>query len=152
MKQKLIICTIGLLLSLSSFALALDNQWTENLDQAEIKAQQNQKYIFVNFSGSDWCHWCITMEKEILNTVEFKEFAKDNLILVSIDFPKRKKQDKALKQRNDALAKEYGIRGFPSVAIIDPAGELVTITGYRRGGAKNYIKHLEQIIADSKAK
>lgn len=139
----LIIVLVSLLPSL---ALALDSTWLEDLDQAKIIAHQNNKHIFVDFSGSDWCHWCIKMEEEILNTPEFRNFAAENLVLVSVDFPKRKKQSEEQIQRNENLARQYAVRGFPSVAILDPEGNLVTMTGYRRGGATSYVAYLTQLL------
>ncbi|MDY0190970.1 MAG: thioredoxin family protein [Desulfuromonas sp.] len=143
---RLIMLLITFLLLSPSLTLALDSSWLEDLEQAKIIAQQNNKHIFIDFSGSDWCHWCVKMEKEILNTPEFRQFAAENLVLVSVDFPKRKKQSAQQKQRNEELARKYAVRGFPSVAILDSEGELVTMTGYRSGGATNYVEYLKQLL------
>lgn len=144
-KQHTIIILV-LLLFLPSLSYSLDSNWGENLEQAKIEAKQSNKYIFVDFSGSDWCHWCIQLEREVLDTVEFKQFAKDNLVLVSVDFPKRKQQSQELKKRNNDLARYYHVRGFPTVVMLNPNGELVAKTGYRRGGATAYVEHLKKII------
>lgn len=145
MKKTLMMITV-LLSLLPSLALALDSTWLEDLDQAKIIARQDNKHIFIDFSGSDWCHWCIKMEEEILDTEEFRDFAADNLVLVSVDFPKRKKQSEEQIQRNEDLARQFSVRGFPSVAILDPEGNLVTMTGYRRGGAESYVEYLKQLL------
>jgi protein disulfide-isomerase len=151
MKKYLGAIILTLMLLIPNFTIALDTQWSDNLDQAKIAAQTGDKYIFVNFSGSDWCYWCKKLEKEVLNTVEFKKFAADNLVLVSIDFPKRIKQTPALKQRNEELASKYAIRGFPSVVIMAADGEVIKKTGYRQGGSKAYVAYVEDILNQYRA-
>ena len=146
MKKNWSAIILTLLLLIPNFAMALDAQWSDNLDQAKIAAQAGDKYILVNFSGSDWCHWCKKLEKEVLNSVEFKKYAAENLVLVSIDFPKRTKQTPALKKRNEELARKYAIRGFPSVVIMSADGEVIKITGYRKGGGKDYVAYVEDIL------
>ncbi|OQY20466.1 MAG: hypothetical protein B6I36_00835 [Desulfobacteraceae bacterium 4572_35.1] len=147
MKKTRRIIIIALLLFLPTLSVALDTNWGDDLDHAKIEAKKSGKHIFINFSGSDWCHWCIKLEKEVLNTDEFKQFAQDNLVLVNIDFPKRKKLPTELAQRNDDLASHYRVRGFPTVIILNPSSEIVTKTGYRKGGAAAYIKYLRKIIS-----
>ncbi len=144
--KKTLALIIVLLSLLPSITLALDSTWLEDLEQAKVIAHQRNKHIFIAFSGSDWCHWCKKMEKEILNTEQFHKFATDKLVLVSVDFPKRKKQSEEQIQRNEDLARKYAVRGFPAVAILDPEGTLVTMTGYRSGGATNYIEHLKLLL------
>jgi hypothetical protein len=44
------------------------------------------------------------------------------------------------------LAKQYKVKGFPTVIILSPEGRLVDRTGYQRGGATAYIKHIKSLI------
>ena len=61
--------------------------------------------VLMDFTGSDWCGWCIKMDKEIFSTPEFQKYAQANLVLVELDFPHKKQLPPATKQQNDALAK-----------------------------------------------
>jgi thioredoxin-related protein len=100
----------------------------------------------LDFSGSDWCGWCIKLEKEVFSQDAFKDFAEKNLVCVLVDFPQKKKQTGEQKQQNRDLATKYGIQGYPTIIILDPDGEPVAKTGYLQGGSRNYVQHLNEII------
>jgi thioredoxin-related protein len=125
-------------------------EWETDFAQASTNAAKAGRYILVDFTGSDWCGWCIKLQKEVFSQPEFKTFADANLVCVEIDFPNKKKQSQTLKDQNKALAKQYGIRGYPSIIILSPKGETVAKTGYRRGGAQAYVTHLQEIIDNHK--
>jgi protein disulfide-isomerase len=69
---------------------AADNGWLTNLDDALKIAEKDNKVILMDFSGSDWCGWCIKLDKEVFSQAAFKDYAKDNLVLVLVDFPRKK--------------------------------------------------------------
>jgi protein disulfide-isomerase len=129
---------------------ALD--WETDLEIASLAAKASGKYMLLDFSGSDWCGWCIKLEKEVFSQNAFKDFAEKNLVCVLIDFPRMKKQALGLKQRNRDLATKYGIQGYPTIIIFSPDGEPVGKTGYLRGGSKKYVQHLNEIIERHRAK
>jgi thioredoxin-related protein len=79
----------------------------------------------------------------------FRDYAAESLVLVEIDFPRRKQVSPELKQQNEALAKEYGIRGFPTIVILSPDGGLMKKTGYKSGGAEAYVEHIQGILASA---
>ena len=133
-----------LFLSLSS--AHADNSWKTDLEAALAEAKSQNRYVLVDFTGSDWCGWCIKLDKEVFSQEAFKRFAADNLILVEIDFPRKASQSKELKAKNKKLAEKYGIRGFPTILVLSPAGEIVGKTGYKAGGAEAYVAHLKEII------
>lgn len=146
MYKKLTLICLGLMLLIPNTILANDLTWTEDLEQAKIEAIETNKYIFVSFSGSDWCHWCIKLDTEVFSTKEFQNYAEEKLVMVLVDFPKRIKQSAEQKMKNEELSRKYRVRGFPAVALLNPKGELVSMTGYRRGGAEAYIEHIELLI------
>jgi len=78
----------------------------------------------VDFTGSDWCGYCIKLHKEVFDTPEFEKFAKD-YVLVELDFPKRKEQPAAEKTKNQAAQKKYGVNGFPTVLILTVGGKVL---------------------------
>ncbi len=67
------------------------------------------------FTGSDWCGWCIRLQKEVLKTPEFTNWAKKNVVLVELDFPNSKQQSEKIKQQNNDLQQIFGIQGYPTV-------------------------------------
>lgn len=96
--------------------------WTTNFDSAKVKAIQEDKFILLNFSGSDWCGPCIKMRKEILSSETFQKYATDHLIVVNADFPrmKKNKQEKTLEQQNEKLADLYNKQGkFPYTLLLN---------------------------------
>ena len=121
--------------------------WMTDFEAAKAKAKAEGKPMLVDFTGSDWCGWCIRLDKEVFSKPAFKDYAAENLILVEIDFPRRKEQSAELKAQNEALAEKYGIRGFPTILIMDAEGEVIERTGYRRGGPGKYVDHLKGILA-----
>ena len=121
--------------------------WETDFTKASTNASKSGSYMLLDFSGSDWCGWCMKLEEEVFSKPEFKAFAKESLVCVLLDFPHQKKQDKKLKDQNTALAKKYGVKGYPTVLILSPEGDLVATTGYQAGGAKKYVDSLKAMIA-----
>ena len=92
---------------------------------------------------------CIKLDKEVFSQEAFQNYAAEALVLVELDFPRGKDQSAKLKAQNKALAEKYGIRGFPTILILSPEGELIEKTGYRRGGAESYVEHIMDILASA---
>ena len=120
--------------------------FTDNLDEALAAAKANGKYVFVCFSGSDWCGWCMKLEREVLSKPKFLDGVTNDFELVFIDMP----QDKSLlseraKIENEKLVEKYRVQGFPTALVLDGEGVLLTKTGYRKGGAKKYVAHMKDI-------
>lgn len=131
-----------LLLSSSAFA---GSGWMDNIEKAKKKAKEENKLLLMDFTGSDWCGWCIKLDKEVFSQREFKKYAKANLILMEVDFPKGKKLKKKLREQNDALKKEYGITGYPTIVVLDSDGNKVGKLGYMKGGPEPFIAELEKL-------
>lgn len=132
----------ALVFSLPSFA----QTWETDYDAAVAKAKAENKTILLNFTGSDWCGWCVRLKGEVFSQAEFIEYAEANLILVSLDFPKRKQLSAEEKAQNQALAQKHGIRGFPTILLLNPEEEILLTTGYKAGGPEEYVKHLKEAI------
>lgn len=126
--------------------------WETDFAKASTDAAKTGAYMLLDFSGSDWCGWCVKLDKEVFSTPEFKAYARTNLVCVLLDFPSKKPQSQKLKDQNAKLARQYGIRGYPSVIILSPAGELAGQTGYQPGGPKAYVEHLKTMIDAHKSK
>jgi len=120
--------------------------WETDFEAASKTAKASNRYMLLDFSGSDWCGWCIRLDKEVFSKKEFKNYAKKNLVCVLVDFPRRKSLRKRVAEQNKKLAAKYKVRGYPTVIVLSPGGDTVAQTGYRKGGAKKYVKHLGELI------
>ena len=118
--------------------------FTDNLDEAFAKAKAEGKFVYACFSGSDWCYWCKKLEKEVLSDPLFVAGVMDDDVLVFIDSPGNEAllSDRA-KAENEKLVEKYGIEGYPTALILDGDGKKVGKTGYREGGAVEYVEHLK---------
>lgn len=148
--KKLATFVFALCLGLSVFASG--KGWMTDMDAAMKLSAKTGKPILADFSGSDWCGWCVKLDREVFSKKAFKDFAKDNLILVLLDFPRSKPMSAKLKKQNAALAAKYGIRSYPTVLLLDSKGKVIVKTGYRRGGPQGYITFLKSKIPAKKAK
>ena len=145
---KKIIFLVLLLAGTASFAKG--SLWLTDFEEALKQAEAKKLPILADFSGSDWCGWCIKLDQEVFSTTKFQDYAKQNFILFLADFPRGKKQDAKTKEQNSKLVTKYKIQGFPTVLILSPSGELIKKTGYMPGGPDSYIKHLQTIKASIK--
>jgi protein disulfide-isomerase len=131
---------------------ASGKEWLTDFDAAKKEAAKRNLPILVDFSGSDWCKWCMKLDKEVFSQKAFKDYVKDNFILLLIDFPnpRTSKQSDAEKKQNRELAQKYKVRGFPTVLILDKDGKLLKSGGYMEGGPEAYIKYLKQVKSELK--
>ena len=120
--------------------------FTDDLDAALAKAKAEGKLVYACFSGSDWCGWCMKLEREVLSRPEFLDGVKDDFVLVFIDSPRNKDVLSAhAKAANPKLVEKYGIECFPTAFILDGDGKKTSETGYRKGGPAEYAKHLKSM-------
>lgn len=120
-------------------------EWITNLEEAKLVSREKNLPIFLLFTGSDWCLWCIHLRQEVLYQKEFIDYLNGNFVPVMVDFPKRKPLPDDVMTYNHELMKKYDIQAFPTVLILDTKGDKKAVTGYRSGGASLYIEHLEAV-------
>lgn len=120
--------------------------WQKNLENALDIATKQNKYVFIDFTGSDWCVWCERLEDEVFSKPEFADFVNDNLVLVRFDFPQNKAIPAGEENYNRQMAQKYGVRGFPTIFLMDNKGEIVEKLGYQKGGAVPYVEMLQKLI------
>ncbi len=121
--------------------------WLEDYDMALEKASQENKVVLINFTGSDWCKWCIRLVDEVFSHQEFADYADKHLVMLKIDFPttfQQLPQEEQLKRQE--LQQKYGVRGYPTILLTDAEGKVIGQTGYQSGGPQKYIDHLEMMI------
>jgi hypothetical protein len=120
-------------------------EWITSFEEAKAKAQKENKDILVNFTGSEWCTWCIRLSQEVFSQPEFAEYAKKQFILVEADFPMSPLgQPEAIDPQHQEMADTYEFQGFPTIMLFDKQGRPFAQTGYQPGGAAAYNPHLEE--------
>ena len=132
-------------LTLISITASAESSWVTDYKKAQEDAKAGKKLMLLEFTGSDWCGWCMKLDKEVFSTPEFQNYASRNLILVKLDFPRRIPQTEALKKQNEQLAEKYGIQGFPTIIVLNGQGEKVGELGYTDGGPSPFLAKLETL-------
>ena len=134
------------LFAIAGFARSEDSLWQTDFEKAKAQAKTEKKLLLVDFTGSDWCHWCQQLQAEVFSKESFKKEALKQYVLVELDFPhdKKKLSEDAIK-RNEELAKRYKVQGFPTIFLLDADGRVAAKTGYRPGGPEKYVEHLADL-------
>jgi protein disulfide-isomerase len=140
------------LMSFTVTSFAKEAQWMTDYVKALELAKSENKAILLDFTGSDWCGWCMRMKEETLDTPAFKHYAQKNLVLVELDFPRKKIQADKEKQQNQQLKNQFQIRGYPAFVLLDKDGnELGRQGGYLEGGPSAFIAKLNTFYKPSEA-
>ncbi|MCB0577701.1 MAG: thioredoxin family protein [Phaeodactylibacter sp.] len=119
------ISTLLAFLLLAAFAIAqgkytAENEgWLVDIDQAYALSQKTGKPIMANFTGSDWCGWCKRLTANVFSQPEFKKWADNNVILLELDFPRRKQIPDEIRQQNHSLQQAFQVRGYPTVWVFN---------------------------------
>ncbi len=127
-------------------AMAADVKWQTNLDEAIKTAAKEKKVVLALFTGSDWCPYCVKLDKELISHKEFSDFANSEVIPVFIDFPRKTKLQPGQAKMNDQWMEKYKVEGFPTIVFIDGKGKSIGTAGYSGGDAASYIKEFKTII------
>ncbi|MBP6001381.1 MAG: thioredoxin family protein [Flavobacterium sp.] len=152
--MKKIVVLLFLVLTSISLHAQEELTWHTDLTKAtEISIKEN-KPMFLFFTGSDWCGWCIRLQNEVFKTPEFIKWAKENVVLVELDFPRKKEQTEALRLQNAQLQQQLQVRGYPTVWFVSASKtaeakvnlNALGSTGYVAGGPKVWIDGANQII------
>jgi protein disulfide-isomerase len=122
-----------------------ESVWLTDLPKAQAKAKEENKLVLMDFTGSDWCGWCIKLKKEVFSKPAFEAYAKKNLVLVEVDFPRTKAQPSALKKANEALSKKYAIEGYPTIVVLDSTGMKLGTLEYMPGGPDVFLAELDKL-------
>ncbi|WP_338409727.1 thioredoxin family protein [uncultured Flavobacterium sp.] len=152
MKKIILILSISLLSFVAQAQEGLT--WHTDVSKASEISLKENKPLFLFFTGSDWCGWCIRLQKEVFKQTEFITWAKENVILVELDFPRRTPQDDTLKAQNKNLQQTFQVRGYPTVWFVNPQvleGNKINLnalgsTGYVAGGPVKWLEVANGIL------
>jgi len=118
--------------------------WLTDVNQALELSKETGKPIFAFFTGKEWCSWCKKLERQILSKEDFISYAKENLILLELDFPRGKRN---LPQEQINLARKFRIQGYPTVIVMDGETNLLGQTGYENLTAQQYVDNVKKMIS-----
>ena len=143
--KHLLITVLALSATTSAFA---GNGWLTSYSEAVSQSKKTGKPIMADFTGSDWCGWCIRLHNEVFDKPEFKKWAAKNVVLLELDYPHQKQQSKAIKEQNDKIMRKYGpvVEGFPTVLFMEADGSVFGKYGYEAGGPENWTKMASRLL------
>lgn len=131
--------------------------WHTNIDKAMAISNKEKKPLMLFFTGSDWCGWCIRLQKEVFYKKEFVKWAQENVVLVELDFPRKKQLEPALQQQNYSLQNAFRVQGYPTVWFVNSDTKegktnftQLGSTGYVAGGPEAWISGANQILTNNK--
>ena len=152
-KIVLIICFfIGI-----NVSQAQELKWYTDVKEAIKVSNKEKKPLMLFFTGSDWCGWCIRLQKEVLKTSEFGKWANEKVVLVELDYPRGVAQTEEVKRQNSELQQVFGIQGFPTVyfakATVNKEGKInfegLGNTGYVAGGPTAWLAVADPFVKNA---
>jgi len=142
---------ICVVLGSSYSAKAADDEWVIGIEKGIAKAEAEGKDIFLNFTGSDWCKFCIQLEGEVLGKKEFLDTASKDFVLVMVDFPTDKSnQSDELQKTNNVWKEKFSVSGYPTIALLDKKQRPYGFLGYKPGGPGPFLASLEELTEKRK--
>ncbi|MCA9002492.1 MAG: thioredoxin family protein, partial [Planctomycetes bacterium] len=151
MKQLALAFALGLMALFTPSATAQPTTegavWMDDFDAAVKVAKEQNKHLLVDFTGSDWCGWCIKLHKEVFAHESWESAATQEYVLVALDFPQGEEAKAKVPnpERNRELAGKYGVGGYPTILLMTADGDVFGETGYQAGGPEAYLKHMAEL-------
>ena len=120
-----------------------DKLWQTDVQKAIEMSKESGKPIFAFFTDKEWCSWCKKLDRQILSQQPFIEYAKQNLILLELDFPRGRRD---LPKDQLILARKFKIQGYPTVIVMDSETNLLGQTGFEYMTPEQYVSHIQSFI------
>ncbi|MFA9189746.1 thioredoxin family protein [Flavobacterium sp. FZUC8N2.13] len=128
-------------------------KWHTDVKEAMAIGTKENKPLMLFFTGSDWCGWCIRLQKEVFFTPEFTKWANEKVILVELDFPRSVPQSDELRMQNKGLEQAFQVPGYPTVWFATAATKDGKVnfqglgkTGYVPGGSVAWLEVANGIL------
>ncbi len=132
---------------------AQELKWYTDVKEAVAVSNKESKPLFLFFTGSDWCGWCIRLQKEVFLTPDFKKWAKEKVVLVELDYPRAVPQSLEIKKQNSELQEAFGVQGYPTVFFANATNTDGRVnfqglgrTGYVAGGPTAWLEVANGIL------
>lgn len=102
-----------------------NNDW--NVTQE--KAQKSGKKILIILTGSDWCKPCIKMKKNVIETIEFENYAEANVEIFEINLPRNQDVNSKVFKDYHYFKNKFNTNELPTIVLLDnKSNELVKIS------------------------
>lgn len=109
---KAVLAGLGALVALTPAAANADEiDWAPSFEAAMERARAEDKFVMVDFYTT-WCHWCRVLDQKTYSVPEVQALS-ERVVSVKVDADKRKE-----------IAAAYGVTGFPTIAFLNPDGEV----------------------------
>ncbi|HUT32618.1 MAG TPA: thioredoxin family protein [Planctomycetota bacterium] len=142
-KRVLVVCVVAALVAMS--ASAGEAAWTENAAEAMATAAKDGKDLLIDFTGSDWCGWCVKLDKEVFSQEPFVTEAPKSFVLLKLDFPRQRQLSAEVKKQNAEWQAKLRVTGYPTIILADATGKPYAKTGYKAGGPEKYLENLAEL-------
>ncbi len=142
-KKYIVSVVLALFSTVTVFAEYPPEGWTDSFTEGIEQARRENKMLLLNFTGSDWCTWCIKLESTIFSTSEFKDWSEKNMVKVFLDFPSRINLSEETMNQNQQLQRFFGVRGYPTLMLLDSNLIPLLKTGYQNMNTAEFIEHLQ---------
>ncbi len=113
-------------------SFAADSSSWIGFDEGIVKAKKENKNIVVDFY-TDWCHWCKVMDEKTFNDAHVKAKLEKRFVTVRLDAEDNNASANfhGRTLTNVQLTQAFGVTGFPTLAFIEPDGDIITtVPGY----------------------
>lgn len=127
----------------------VNNTWVSNWSEAVEASKATGKPIMLMFTGSDWCHWCQKLEREVFSDADFYQWS-DRVIKIRVDFPESQPLPKNQLAQNEVLKNWYSefVTSYPTCLFVEPNGRVIGTVGYVEGGSTLWIDRAEGVLLD----
>jgi thioredoxin-related protein len=96
-----------------------------DFEKALDKAKKNDKKVIVDVY-TDWCGWCVKMDKETYGNKEVKKLIKENFVFVKLDAEGTGKIKYNGKEYTETdLAAYFEATGYPTTVFLEPDGKVI---------------------------
>ena len=119
--------------------------WTEDIEAAFSDAAKSKKPVFIDFTGSDWCYWCILADKNIFGTKQWADFSA-KMVCLKVDFPKNARPDAETMAKRWKFAQEFKVRGYPTFVLVSPERKEISRFSAGRKSAAEFIAEVEKAL------
>ncbi|MEX2213007.1 MAG: thioredoxin family protein [Phycisphaeraceae bacterium] len=120
-------------------------EWITSYRKARAIAAQSRRSVVIAFTRYDDSPYCKQLRTEVFDTTTFKDYARYNLVLLAVDFSKDELKDEKVKKDRNELGDQYGIRGFPTVVVLNAAGHKIATSGLIKGGPDTFLQQLKAV-------
>jgi thioredoxin-related protein len=145
-KHRSILFAAAVCVFLSAPFARAESGWLNDYKKAQQEATATNKFLLLDFTGSDWCGWCRKFDTEIWSQPQFKDYARENLVLLEVDFPLAKPQSVELRKQNQELRQQYEVQGYPTIVVLNSNGQKIwQYDGYFPDGPDAFIAQLEKL-------